>query len=281
MISGMLKVDEAIYESNKIICRQISRLGESTRGEVSQEVLESLRHFVEHIILKEYANGGDIEDTHENLKAAVKYVKNEPQLIHLSRFHHFLQVSSSHDNFDDVESLVATYNQRLYHSEKQQLRKMVIKYNHLFIEHYKEDTVSIIRTIKNLTQNGIDNYTNMANYWMQTTNQVNSDEKKAALLNMFSHSKVALIYGSAGTGKSYLINHISNMFASKSRLYLAQTNPAVNNMRRKVTASANSTFMTISKFTSNKYKGKTTFDIQPPNERSPNDFCSGSVFMTT
>ena len=101
----------------------------------------------------------------------------------------------------------------------------------------------------------------MANYWMQTTNQVNSDEKKAALLNMFSHSKVALIYGSAGTGKSYLINHISNMFASKSRLYLAQTNPAVNNMRRKVTASANSTFMTISKFTSNKYKGKTTFDI--------------------
>ena len=165
------------------------------------------------------------------------------------------------DNFDDIETLVDTYNQKLYHSEKQRLRRMVIKYDHLFIEHYKDDTVSIIKTIKGLTQNGIDNYTNMVNYWMQTTNQVNSDEKKAALLNMFSHSKVALIYGSAGTGKSYLINHISNMFASKSRLYLAQTNPAVNNMRRKVTASANSTFMTISKFTSNKYKGKTTFDI--------------------
>ena len=74
-------------------------------------------------------------------------------------------------------------------------------------------------------------------------------------------SRVILNNGSAGTGKSYLINHISNMFASKSRLYLAQTNPAVNNMRRKVTASANSTFMTISKFTSNKYNGKTTFDI--------------------
>ncbi len=89
---------------------------------------------------------------------------------------------------------------------------------------------------------------------------------------MFSHSKVALIYGSAGTGKSYLINHISNMFASKSRLYLAQTNPAVNNMRRKVTASANSTFMTISKFTSNKYKGKTTFDILMPGITSSSAF---------
>ena len=49
MINNMLKIDEAILESNKIICRQISRLGSSTRGEVSQEILESLRHFVEHI----------------------------------------------------------------------------------------------------------------------------------------------------------------------------------------------------------------------------------------
>ncbi|MBK5261797.1 MAG: AAA family ATPase [Peptostreptococcaceae bacterium] len=96
---------------------------------------------------------------------------------------------------------------------------------------------------------------------MQTTNQVNCEEKKQALLGMFTESKVALVYGSAGTGKSYLINHISHLFADKSRLYLAQTNPAVNNMRRKVTASADSTFMTISKFTNPYYKGKIEFDI--------------------
>lgn len=50
-------------KATRLFGRQISRLGESTRGEVSQEVLESLLPFVEHIILKEYANGGDIEDT--------------------------------------------------------------------------------------------------------------------------------------------------------------------------------------------------------------------------
>ncbi len=602
-------IDEAIYESNKIICRQISRLGQSTRGEVSQEILESLRHFVEHILLKVYANGSDIEDTHENIQAAVKYAKSDVTLRHISRFHRFLQVSASHrvlqeqnaerlmlkyyeyllrirnflhdsysidvlenleqfplerndelteyyteiakkvdayhapklgqfrydrfyvqkvkpffvndkiyyeitfvpandyasktdsiiaftdmeitsfyavkfaiidnnieifgkrmpiriivdwevnirpceltnfnkilDNskreyglpeqrnisrfltqtglslseiimfsdaafekiknqivpqtkaihffdcleacrdlikrnapgsnilryllhhmtnriikkqykdlwiwnyqkecrehigansnlsnlylanecipfdqmpfcsglknhvpslldlfdcldasgreheilawvvqnntekqnilftplekgedgkymlyhFHDVESLISTYNQKLYHSKKQQLRKMIIKYDHLFIEHYKEDTVSIITTIKKLAQGGLDNYTNLAEYWMQTANQVNSEEKKIALRNMFSQSKVALIYGSAGTGKTYLINHISNLFASRSRLYLAQTNPAVNNLRRKVTASGNSLFKTISSFISKKYTGQTTFDI--------------------
>ena len=609
MINNMLKIDEAILESNKIICRQISRLGSSTRGEVSQEILESLRHFVEHILLKAYANGGDIEDTHDNIKAAVKHAKSDPKLKHLSRFHHFLQVATSHrvmkeenaerlmlkfyefllrtknfmrdnyamsvlenleqfplniddelieyyteisnkidtyktplhngfrydrfyvqkikpffidgkiyyeiafipandnasktdsiiaftdleinsnyavkfaiandniqifdknmsvriivdwevnirpcelknfnrilertsrdygqaeqrninrfltqtgyslseiitfpdesyefvknqlvpqrraihffdcldkcreiikknspgsnilqyllhhltnrvlrrqykelwrlnyqtgsweyvgpnnnlsnlylanecipfdqmpfcsglrnhvprlsdlfecldptgrehellawyiqnnterknilftplekdengnyklEHFKDIETLVATYNGKLYDSPKQQLRQMIIEYNHLFIKHYKEDTVSIISTIKSMTQNGINNYTNMVNYWMQTTNQVNCDEKKTALLNMFSQSKVSLIYGSAGTGKSYLINHISNLFSTKSRLYLAQTNPAVNNLRRKISASVNSTFLTVSKFTSDHYKGKTSFDI--------------------
>ena len=609
MTTTLLKIDEAILESNKIICRQISRLGGSTRGEVSQEILESLRHFVEHILLKVYANGDDIEDTQENVKAAVKHAKSDPNLKHLSRFHYFLQVSVSHralkeenaerlmlkyyeyllrirnflhdsysldvlanleqfpletdeslteyykkiaekvskyntpihgefsydrfyvqkikpffvnskiyyevafvpandnasktdciiaftdieitsfyavkfaiannsveifgkhmpiriivdwevnirpcelknftaiikktsteygkaeqrelsryltetglslseiimfsdeafaavrdrivpkteathffdcvetcrnlikrkadgsnilryllhhmtnriiknqykehwkwnyqegryeyiggnfklsnlylayecipfdtmpfcsglkhhvpslsdlfecldangrehevlawiiknnteqkgvlftpleknedgkyklGNFDDVAALVKTYNGKLYDSQKQQLRKMIIKYDHIFIDSYKEDTVSIIKTIKGLTQSGIDNYANLVSYWMQTTNQVNSDEKKQALLGMFTESKVALVYGSAGTGKSYLINHISHLFADKSRLYLAQTNPAVNNMRRKVTASADSTFMTISKFTNPYYKGKTEFDI--------------------
>ncbi|MDF2503045.1 ATP-dependent RecD-like DNA helicase [Clostridium sp.] len=609
MNTNILKIDEAILESNKIICRQISRLGESTRGEVSQEVLESLRHFVEHILLKVYANGDDIEDTQENVKAAVKHAKSNSNFKHLSRFHHFLQVSVSHralkeqnaerlmlkyyeyllrirnflhdsysldvlanleqfpletdeslteyykkiaekvsqynapirgefhydrfyvqkikpffvngkiyyeiafvpandnasktdriiaftdievtsfyavkfaiannsveifgkhmpiriivdwevnirpcelknftaiiegthreygkaeqrelsryltetglslleiimfsdeafaavrdhivpktevihffdclktcrnfikrkaagsnilryllhhmtnriiknqykdhwvwnyqedcyehrggnfklsnlylayecipfdempfcsglkhhvpslsdlfecldangrdhevlawiiknnteqkgmlftpleknedgkyklGNFDDVAALVKTYNGELYDSQKQQLRKMIIKYDHIFIESYNEDTVSIIKTIKELAKSGIDNYANLVNYWMQTTDEVNCLEKKQTLLNMFTESKVALIYGSAGTGKSYLINHISHLFAAKSRLYLAQTNPAVNNMRRKVTASAGSTFMTISKFTNPYYKGKTEFDI--------------------
>lgn len=604
MTENILQIDEAILESNKIICRQISRLGESTRGEVSQEVLESLRHFVEHILLKVYANGKDIEDSQENIKAAVKSAKSNPELNHLSRFHHFLQVSASHralreqnaerlmlkyyeyllrtrcflhdkysidvlsnleqfpleideslteyykkisdkvkmyntpirrefhydrfyvhkikpffvdgkiyyevafvpandnssktdciiaftdieitsfyavkfaiannvveifgkqmpiriivdwevnirpcelrnftaiinktsrtygnaeqrelsryltdtglslseiimfsdtkfasvrerivpkteayhffdclatcrelikhnvsgsnilryllhhmtnriiksqfhitytqahesrgchrlnglyldykcipfdempfcsglknhvpnlsdlfecldatnreheilawvvqnntehnnmlftplekdetgkyklGNFDNVAALVETYNKRLYDSTKQQLRRMVIKYDYIFIEGYKEDTVTVIQSIKNLVQCGIDNYANMASYWLENDNKVEcKGEKKQALLNMFIKSKVAVVYGSAGTGKTYLINLISNLFSDKSRLYLAQTNPALNNMKRKVTASSNSTFMTVAKFTSQYYNGNTTFDI--------------------
>lgn len=66
---------------------------------------------------------------------------------------------------------------------------------------------------------------------------------------MFAKSKVALIYGAAGTGKSTLLNHISNFFSDKKKLFLANTNPAVDNMRRKVTA-GDSEFKTIASFKS-------------------------------
>lgn len=76
---------------------------------------------------------------------------------------------------------------------------------------------------------------------------------------MFEKSRVALIYGSAGTGKSTLINHISHFFSDKSKRYLANTNPAVDNLKRRVTAS-NCEFSTITKFL--KKKNVTTeFDL--------------------
>lgn len=157
------------------------------------------------------------------------------------------------ESFKDVEKYVKKYNEQLYTSAKQQARKLVIKNNYIFIDGYKCDTVSIIQKIKGLSEDGVDNYKNTVNHWLQTTDyQIDSDEKKDAIINMFANSHVVLIYGSAGTGKSTLINHISHFFGNYSKLYLAHTNPAVNNLKRKVAASSNCEFMTITKF-NNKY----------------------------
>lgn len=156
-------------------------------------------------------------------------------------------------DFDDIDTLVKTYNGKLYTSEKQQARKLIVKNGYIFIENYKDDTVSIIQTIKSLAESGVDNYSNTVNHWLQNNDYPNmSDEKKTALINMFAKSQVSLIYGAAGTGKSTLIGYISTFFKDYSRLYLAHTNPAVNNLKRKVAASSNCEFMTITKF-NNKY----------------------------
>ncbi len=51
------------------------------------------------------------------------------------------------------------------------------------------------------------------------------------------------------TGKSTLIRHISNFWADKKKIFLSNTHPAVDNMRRKVTA-GKSEYSTIAKFLS-------------------------------
>lgn len=100
----MLKIDKQILKSNKVICRHINAINNTTRGEISQDILAQLRHFVEHILLKIYADGEDIEDSQENVKKAVKFTKNQSSLRHLSRFHHFLQVSVSHRTLSEENS---------------------------------------------------------------------------------------------------------------------------------------------------------------------------------
>jgi hypothetical protein len=62
---------------------------------------------------------------------------------------------------------------------------------------------------------------------------------------LFSQSRAALIYGAAGTGKSTMVDHIANYFNNKQKLFLAHTNPAIDNLKRRVTAQS-SDFRTIS-----------------------------------
>ena len=46
---AMLRIDEQIMNSDKVICRHIDSLGNASIGEISQDILSQLRHFVEHI----------------------------------------------------------------------------------------------------------------------------------------------------------------------------------------------------------------------------------------
>lgn len=170
-----------------------------------------------------------------------------------------LYTSEDEIQLNDIEKLISIYNEKLYfrHKPKRQIEKYK---SHLYINGYEYDTYQIIKTLKDLSSAGIANYTNSVDTWIRTrTHIIDSDEKKNAIREMFSNSKVALIYGSAGTGKSTLINHISNFFKEKGKIYLANTNPATDNLRRKVSIDKAS-YMTITKFLS-KGNSNTSCDI--------------------
>ena len=151
------------------------------------------------------------------------------------------------ENYGDTVALAQTYNDTLWfgHRERSQL---VIANDHIFINEYKVDTCSIIKTLRQLTKEGYPNYSQLAEKWLKSSESgVDCNEKRVILRQMFNKSRVAAIYGSAGVGKSTLINHVSRLFNNEKKLFLAQTNPAIDNLRRRVDAD-NCTFSTITGF---------------------------------
>lgn len=74
----MLKIDNAIYDTNKVICRNISVFDTSERGLLSQNILAQLRNFIEYIVQKVYSNGVDTDpNDYQNKKSCLGVCENQ------------------------------------------------------------------------------------------------------------------------------------------------------------------------------------------------------------
>lgn len=169
-----------------------------------------------------------------------RYIKNNSEI----RGQLFTSVKEI-DNFENIPELIQLYNSKLYH--KHQHRRLCLEKGPVFIEGYKDDVVYIVKKMQSLTNSGVEGYSYSVQSWLEKKVEIIDDEIKIdCLVNMFAKSKVAMIYGAAGTGKSTLINYISDYFSDKNKLFLANTNTAVDNLRRKINIQ-NSEFSTVAK----------------------------------
>lgn len=151
----------------------------------------------------------------------------------------------------DVEDLIKTHNRALY-AKHRPGRNLVLDMGHVFIQSYEDDTYEIVRRIQAQADEGVDGYSAAVEQWLESNvHPVDDEAKRSALATLFDRSRVALIYGAAGTGKSTMVDHIANYFSEKDKLFLANTHPAVENLNRRVN-SQRSTFRTIA---SQKYRG--------------------------
>lgn len=172
-----------------------------------------------------------------------RYIKNNTEIGG-----HLFTPKAEIEGFNNIDDLIHRYNSFLYYKHKG--RRLEKYKDHIYIKSYVEDSTEIIKRLQVLASSGVSQYTASVDSWILRESYVIDDiGKKEALRWMFANSHLALIYGSAGTGKSTMIKHISNIWADKNKLYLANTHPAVDNMRRKVTA-GNCEYNTIAKFLS-------------------------------
>ena len=151
---------------------------------------------------------------------------------------------------ENIDELIRKYNAALYY--KHTGRRLEEYKGHIYIKEYAEDSTEIIKKLQQLSSSGVSQYTASVDSWLSRESySIDDDSKKEALRQMFENSHVAIVYGSAGTGKSTLINHVANFWGERDKIFLANTHPAVDNMRRKVTV-GNSEYNTIAKFLKNR-----------------------------
>ena len=124
------------------------------------------------------------------------------------------------EEFGDVNGFISTYNNKLYYTHTE--RRLLLDKGHVFICGYENDTVSIVEKLQEYASPGIAGYTQAIERWLnEAFRGIDDPVKKDALKQLFSQSRVALIYGAAGTGKSTMVDHIAHYFNDKKKLFLA------------------------------------------------------------
>lgn len=168
---------------------------------------------------------------------------------------------------EEVLALVTEFNESLYSGFRPGSEIGVYK-NHLFINEHEEGIYTIIEALKKFsTESSFESIyfsNNDVSALELLPDDVRLDDpiKKEILVNMFSTSRVHCIYGAAGTGKTTLVNHISNLMLDTKRIYLAKTHPAVENLRRKVVFKKDEDeFVTIDQFTKRSKYATTEYDL--------------------
>lgn len=152
-----------------------------------------------------------------------------------------------------LEPLARKFNRNLIPSQSS--REIILDKGQIFVREYEDTVSAIIRKLREL-QSPVEGYRARAVQWLaapETEAGVNSikldDTKKVEILpQMFENSKVAILFGAAGTGKSTMVDIVSQLHSTERKLFLAHTNPAVDNLKRRVSGDDwNNEFRTIRK----------------------------------
>lgn len=152
------------------------------------------------------------------------------------------------ESFQNVDALIESYNQCLY--EGHSSRMLIHDMGQLFFKEAEDDLTFIIKELINYSETGIAGYRISSESKLASMTPRPDDAQKVKIAaSMFDESCVALLYGSAGTGKTTLVNIICSLFANSRKIAVANTNPAVENLRRRIKDSR-CEFMTIAKYLS-------------------------------
>lgn len=153
--------------------------------------------------------------------------------------------------YSDIDTLITRYNNFIYRPKH--TNRMIEKFHkYLYIKEYIYNFNNVIKLINEKVYDTYNEHNTYFNNWIQD-NDIDSDEKKKILENIFITSKIGIIYGAAGTGKTTFITYLAEIYDEKDKIFVANTNTAVENLKRRISCK-NSSFYTVASLKNKQHK---------------------------
>lgn len=160
----------------------------------------------------------------------------------------FTDISELKD-FQNINELIEKYNNNLHISHKN--REIdVYKGKKIYIKSYDINISYVIEKIVELTKIGVKGYTPSVKSWLDNTGYViDCKDKLDGFVRGFNDSRVFVIYGAAGTGKTKLLEHFTRLFYEGDKIFLSYTHASLENLKRRMPRE-NTHFYTVQQYLS-------------------------------
>ncbi|MCQ4862781.1 AAA family ATPase [Pseudoflavonifractor phocaeensis] len=136
---------------------------------------------------------------------------------------------------DSSVAEIQKYNNQLDRWERGQGYQINLSGGFSCIDSYERTTLFILRNLLNFSNEGNKGQREFNQKFLrESTLDFADDLKKQAIRDVFVNSRLLLIYGAAGTGKTTLINYISNLMVGQRKLFLTKTHTALQNLKRRI-----------------------------------------------
>ena len=153
------------------------------------------------------------------------------------------------EEFDNLPELVEKYNRKYLSIKRNGENTLIIQNGYIYIKSYENKSMNIIQRLEeyldmddNELRDVIDVYTS---FYLDASDI--SLDKINVLDTIFKESGISLIYGSAGTGKTKILELLAEAFENYDKYFISTTNAAVSNLSSRIHAK-NSEFKTVSEF---------------------------------
>lgn len=163
--------------------------------------------------------------------------------------------------YKEAHQTIASYNALLSKWDQKQGRLLKEENGYVYLDEYVKNTAFILQNLLYFSCSGNDGQQQLNQKFISSIDKMDVDDSKIeALRKIFVESRILIVYGAAGTGKTTLMNYISDLMDGRSKLFLAKTHTALENLQRRIKSPGyGSEFMGIDSFT--KSRAAADYDV--------------------